>query len=77
VVNEQEDSAEYGSNRFAGRTAIYITTSEKEKKPPSVLQRTFERWERAREFRVDENGQPLRNIRVFICHRYKPGILLD
>jgi hypothetical protein len=78
VANEQEDSVEYGTNRFAGRTALYITTREKEKKPPSVLQRTFEPpWETVREFTVQEDGQPLRTIRVFICRRYKPGMLLD
>jgi 4-amino-4-deoxy-L-arabinose transferase-like glycosyltransferase len=76
IVNEQEDSKEYGTNRFAGRTALYITSRD-EKKPPSVLIRTFERWEMGRDFLIEEDGQPLRSIRVFICHRYKPGMLLD
>jgi 4-amino-4-deoxy-L-arabinose transferase-like glycosyltransferase len=77
VVNDQEDSSEYGINRFAGRTALYITTRETERKPPSVLLRTFERWELAREFQVNEGQEPLRTVRIFICHRYRPGLLLD
>jgi 4-amino-4-deoxy-L-arabinose transferase-like glycosyltransferase len=76
VVNDQEDTSEYGINRFAGRTAIYVTTRD-EKKPPSVLKRTFERWEIARDFTIEEDGQPFRNVRIFICHRYKPGMLLN
>jgi hypothetical protein len=83
VVNEQEDTAEYGLNRFAGRTAFYITTrvnkraQKDENKPPSVLKRTFERWEQGPDFKIQEDGQPLRTVRIFICHRYKPGMLLD
>ena len=76
IINDQEDSREYGINKFAGRTALYITTR-KEEKPPSVLKRTFDKWEIATDFELKENGQPLRTIRIFICHRYKPGKLLD
>jgi hypothetical protein len=75
VRNDQEDS-ERGTNKFAGRTALYITARD-EQKPPSVLKRTFEKWELATVFELKENGQPLRTIRVFICHHYKPGLLLD
>jgi hypothetical protein len=32
VRNDQEDTSEYGTNRFAGRTALYITTRD-ERKP--------------------------------------------
>ena len=76
IINDQEDSREYGINKFAGRTALYITTRD-EQKPPGVLKRTFEQWELATDFELKENGQPLRTIRIFICHRYKPGQLLD
>lgn len=76
VMDDQEDSAEYGANRFAGRTALYITTRD-EKRPPSILKRTFERCERGPDFLIKENGELLRTVRVFICHRYKPGLLLD
>jgi 4-amino-4-deoxy-L-arabinose transferase-like glycosyltransferase len=77
VANEHEDSAEYGLNRFARRTALYITTREKELKPPSVLIRTFERWEEAGTFKLKQDGDHYRTVRIFICHRYKPGQLLD
>lgn len=76
VVNDQEDTAEVGTSRFAGRTALYITTRD-EKKPPSVLKRTFDRWEVGRDFRIEEDGQLVRTVRIFICHRYKPGMMLD
>ena len=76
VINDQEDTAEFGTNRFAGRTALYITTRD-EKRPPSVLKRTFERWEVARNLTIREGDGILRNLRIFICHRYKPGVLLD
>ncbi len=76
VLDEQEDSAEYGVNQFAGRTALYITTRD-EKKPPSTLIRTFDHWEIAGDYDLKQGGKPLRKIRIFICHRYKPGMLLD
>ena len=76
MLDEQEDSAEYGINPFAGRTALYITTRP-EGKPPSTLIRTFDRWELAGDYDLKQAGKPLRKIRIFICHRYKPGMLLD
>lgn len=77
VINEQEDSKEFGVNRFAGRTAIYITELKDEVVPHEVLMRTFERWERKATFEFSEDGLPLRIIHVFLCYGYKPGVLLD
>jgi 4-amino-4-deoxy-L-arabinose transferase-like glycosyltransferase len=77
VINEQEDSKEYGVNRFAGRTAIYITDRARDGSPPEVLMRTFERWEKKTTFQFSEGGLPLREVQVFVCYRYKPGMLLD
>jgi 4-amino-4-deoxy-L-arabinose transferase-like glycosyltransferase len=76
VLNAQDDSQEYGINRFAGRSALYITTRD-EGRPPSVLKRTFERWEIARDYVINEGTEPLRRVRIFICHRYRAGVLLD
>ena len=77
VINDQEDSKEYGINRFAGRTALYITDRPWEIVPPEVIMRTFERWELKTTFSFSEGGLPLRDVRVFVCYRYKPGVLLD
>ena len=41
------------------------------------LMRTFDRWELVSESKVKVDGQDLRTLRIFICHRYKPGKLLD
>jgi 4-amino-4-deoxy-L-arabinose transferase-like glycosyltransferase len=76
VLNDQEDTREYGINKFAGRTALYVTTRD-EQKPPSVLMRTFDRWEHGRDYVIRQGEEPLRTVRIFICHRYKPGMLLD
>jgi hypothetical protein len=77
VINEQEDSKEYGVSRFAGRTALYITDRPWEVVPPEVLVRTFERWELKTVFEFSQDGLPLREIKIFVCYRYKPGQLLD
>ncbi len=76
ATNTMEDNSEIGVNRFAGRTAIYVTTRD-EKKPPSVLMDTFEEWRLVKDVQISEGGKPLRKIRFFICHRYKPGQLLN
>ncbi len=77
VFNSDEEQSEYGTNLFAGRSALYITTREKEMEPPDVLMDTFKEWKLAAEFQIKENGQVLRLVRIFICHRYQPGKLLD
>lgn len=76
ATNTMEDNSEIGINRFAGRTAIYVTTRD-EKKPPAVLMDTFEEWRLGTDIQIYENGKPLRKLRFFICHRYKPGQLLN
>jgi 4-amino-4-deoxy-L-arabinose transferase-like glycosyltransferase len=78
VINDQEDSREYGINRFAGRNALYITDRPWETvMPPEIITRTFERWELKTAFQFFERGLPLREVSVFICYRYKAGVLLD
>jgi hypothetical protein len=76
VFNDQEDSKEYGVNRFAGRTAIYITDRDYETVPLPLL-RTFDRWELKTVMEFAQDGLPLRTVRVFLCYRYKPGTMLD
>ena len=77
VVNAQADSAEYGINRFAGRTAIYITDREIETIPLDPLHRTFAKWEWKTVFNYEKFGLPLRKVNVFLLYRYQPGKLLD
>ena len=76
VLNRDEDSAEFGINRFAGHTALYITTRD-EHEPPSVLIDTFESWKLVRDVEIKENGRSVRHLRFFVCHRYQPGKLLN
>ncbi len=77
VINDQEDSREYGTSRFAGRTAIYITDREIETIPIDPLTHTFERWELKTTFEFAIGGLPLRKMNVFLLYRYKPGKMLD
>jgi 4-amino-4-deoxy-L-arabinose transferase-like glycosyltransferase len=77
VLNDQEDSREYGMSRFAGRTAIYITDREIETIPFDPLTRTFDKWELTTTFEFARSGLPLRKIHVFLLYRYKPGRMLD
>ena len=77
VVNAQADSAEYGINRFAGRTAIYVTDREIETIPLDPLHRTFAKWEWKTVFNYEKFGLPLRKVNVFLLYRYQPGKLLD
>ena len=77
VINDQEDSREYGTSRFAGRTAIYVTDREVETIPFDPLTRTFDKWELKTTFEFVRGGLPLRKIHVFLLYRYKPGRMLD
>ena len=77
VLNDQADSSEYGTSRFAGRSAIYVTDRELETIPVDPLTRTFDKWELKTTFEFARRGLPLRKIRVFLLYRYKPGTMLD
>jgi hypothetical protein len=76
LINDQEDSLEFGVCPFAGRTAIYVTTRP-EGKPPDILNDTFEDWQLVKDIEIKENGRVLRTLRFFICHRYIPGAKLN
>ncbi len=77
VLNDQEDSGEYGLSRFAGRTAIYFTEREIDQSPLDPIPRTFDRWELKTTFEFQSHGLPLRKIHVFLLYRYRPGRMLD
>jgi len=77
VINDQEDSREYGTSRFAGRTAIYVTDREFEMIPFDPLTRTFDHYKLYTTFEFARGGLPLRKIHVFLLYRYKPGRMLD
>ena len=88
-INEDEDSREYGTNRFAGRTALYIT-DRPEGEPASVLIRSFftkpesgwkksanSPWSQFTDFEIKQRGLPLRKLRIFVLPHYQPGKVLD
>lgn len=76
MINDQQDSVEFGVCPFAGRTAIYVTTRP-EGDPPDILKDTFADWQYLRDVEVKENGRVLRTLRFFLCHRYLPGKTLN
>jgi hypothetical protein len=67
---EEYYTEEQGVNRFAGRTALYIT-ERPQLKPPSSIKSGFEETEMIAVGRIARRGQPLREIRVFACHNYR------
>jgi hypothetical protein len=64
---------EQGVNLFEGRNALYITDESKSgaERPPSAIERGFERVELIRLFRIERRGEPLRDLRVFACYNYR------
>jgi len=64
---------EQGVNLFEGRTALYVTDESKtgSERPPSAIERGFERVELVRLFRIERRGEPLRDLRVFACYNYR------
>ncbi len=88
-INEDEDSREYGTNRFSGRAALYIT-DRPEGEPASVLIRSFYTkpeggwkkddnapWSKYSEFEIKQRDLPLRKLRIFVLPHYQPGKVLD
>ena len=67
---EQYYTEEMGYNPFLGRTALYIT-ERAEERAPSSIKRGFERVEMIACIDQSRRGQPLRQLRIFACHRYK------
>ncbi len=65
---------EQGVNLFEGRDALFITDESRTgaERPPSAIQRGFERVELVRLFRIERRGEPLRDLRVFACYNYRP-----
>lgn len=61
---------EQGYNPFMGRNALYITDREEEK-PPSGINRAFERTEMIGLYDIHRRGQPLRQIRIYACYNYR------
>jgi len=64
---------EQGVNLFEGRNALYITDESKtgSERPPSAIERGFDKVELIRLFRIERGGQPLRDLRVFACYNYR------
>jgi 4-amino-4-deoxy-L-arabinose transferase-like glycosyltransferase len=64
---------EQGVNVFEGRDALFITDESRTgaERPPSAIERGFERVELVRLFRIERRGEPLRDLRVFACYNYR------
>lgn len=61
---------ELGANAFLGRTALYIT-DRAEGRPPTSIKGGFERVEMIACIDFARHGLPMRQIRIFACHRYR------
>jgi hypothetical protein len=59
-----------GYNPFLGRTALYIT-ERAEERAPSSIKRGFTSVEMIACLDQTRRGQPLRQLRVFLCRNYK------
>ncbi|MEQ1859850.1 MAG: glycosyltransferase family 39 protein [Chthoniobacteraceae bacterium] len=65
---------EQGYNPFKGHTALYIT-DRAEVKAPSSIKDAFEQWEMIACIDQTRRGQPLRQLRIFVCTNYlDPGV---
>jgi len=64
---------EQGVNLYEGRNALFITDEARtgSERPPSAIERGFEKVEMVRLFRIERRGQPLRDLRVFACYNYR------
>jgi 4-amino-4-deoxy-L-arabinose transferase-like glycosyltransferase len=65
---------EQGVNLFEGRDALFITDESRTggERPPSAIQRGFEKVQLVQLFRIQRRGQPLRDLRVYACYNYRP-----
>ena len=63
---------EQGVNLFEGRNALFITDESRTgaERPPTAIERGFDKVELVRLFRIERRGQPLRDLRVFACYNY-------
>jgi hypothetical protein len=61
---------EMGYNPFLGRTALYVT-ERAEERAPSSIKRGFTSVEMIACLDQTRRGQPLRQLRVFLCRNYK------
>jgi len=64
---------EQGVNLFEGRNALFITDESRTgaERPPTAIERGFDRVELVRLFRIERRGEPLRDLRVFACYNYR------
>jgi hypothetical protein len=67
---EEYYTEEQGYNPFLGRNALYIT-ERAEERPPSSIQRGFQRVEMIACLDQRRRGLPLRQLRLFACYHYK------
>ena len=66
---EEYASEDWGISRFQGRDALFV--SDKSGRPPSAIQKGFERVELVATWQEERHGLPLRLIWVFACHNYR------
>jgi hypothetical protein len=63
---------ELGASPMAGRSALYITTLEKEEEPASSVESGFKGEKRLiANLRLNRHGSPLRVLRIWYCENYR------
>jgi hypothetical protein len=72
VPQDSYYTEEQGVNLFEGRNALFITDESRTgaERPPSAIERGFDKVELVRLFRIERRGEPLRDLRVFACYNY-------
>ena len=66
---EEYASEDWGISLFQGRDALFI--SDRSDRPPSAIQKGFEKVELVAALQEERRGWPLRLIWVFACHNYR------
>ena len=66
---EEFASEDWGISLFQGRDALYV--SDRSGRPPTAIQKGFEKVELAAMWEEERRGLPLRLIWVFVCHNYR------
>jgi hypothetical protein len=56
---------------FMGKLAIYVSDTSRDSPPPELQQR-FERWELISVVTIKHGGHPVRTLKLFACHGYRP-----
>ncbi len=56
---------------FVGKSALYVTDDERQRRLPSAIESGFEECNLVARFEIQRRGLPLRHLRVYACFNYK------